>query len=580
LDGSLYLEALEDNELGNLVRVPHAGNTDPEVASEAEAPEAPRPAKRKKVAPSSPVAKRAREVASTAATRKAEAEKKRLKLIDTSNKAQPDMRHFFKPSGQPPKAPKKRTKPSPASIPITPEVEVPPKASSTAKPDPKDVINVDDLPEDRGNSGKGASSSAPPPEQPTATSAEPTAEQYEQKAQLIHATGMLQAHPQPTPPLQKLPLSQRHAEVSAMMEKVWGPVNTEMKELSDLESDLKIFFAKHKEVRQNTRKLHEDLRVHVLEQMIEIEGLRQNTENSQKAIKHLESRLNEETARHSSFDDLSAKVEVLEAENESLGAFMNESSEKETLARKELSEKYARDLAELTDKLKKSQQRVTSLVAKNKVQEAEAEAIDKMIFPSLGFEWTKESALKRTEAYDEARSSIDDLFAACRGIAKSLSLKRAKTTVIDTMSKLMKQVPEFIKDWQESSARGVASLVLATCKAHFPTMKFADIARSTPKGANMRAILAETQGFDLLFVGRVNHSFWYHKYDLPKGFTDAEIEEEGTEEEYYAEGSGSSAGQADEGSEENPDGGSDDGSDEGSDDDSVYVASDEDPSSK
>ncbi|KAK1630899.1 hypothetical protein QYE76_005214 [Lolium multiflorum] len=272
------LEALEDNELGNLVRVPHAGNTDPEAASEAEAPEAPRPAKRKKVAPSSPVAKRAREVASTAATRKAEAEKKRLKLIDTSNKVQPDKRHFFKPSGgsgsQPPKAPKKRTKPSPASIPITPEVEVPPKSSSTAKPDPKDVINVDDLPEGHGDSGKGASSSAPPPEQPTATSAEPTAEQYEQKAQLIHATGMLQAHPQPTPSLQKLPLSQRHTEVSAMMEKVWGPANTEMKELSDLESDLKIFFPKHKEVRQNTRKLHEDLRVHVLEQMTEIEGLR------------------------------------------------------------------------------------------------------------------------------------------------------------------------------------------------------------------------------------------------------------------------------------------------------------------
>jgi hypothetical protein len=157
---------------------------------------------------------------------------------------------------QPPKpASKKTAKPSPASIPITPEVEVPPKASSTAKPDPKDVINVDDLPEGptaQGDSEKGASSSAPPPEQPTVTSAEPTAEQQEQKAQLIHASGMLQAHPPPSPSLPKLPLSQRHAEISAMMEKVWGPVNTELKELSDLESDLKIFFAKHKEIRQVT----------------------------------------------------------------------------------------------------------------------------------------------------------------------------------------------------------------------------------------------------------------------------------------------------------------------------------------
>lgn len=159
---------------------------------------------------------------------------------------------------QPPKAPralKKKVKPSPASIPVTPEVEVPPKASSATKPDPKDVINIDDLPEDptgHGDSGKGASSSAPPPEQPTAPSVEPTPEQYEQKVQLIHATSTLQADPQLTPSLQKLTLAQRHAKVSDMMEKVWGPADTEMKELSDLESDLKVFFAKHKEVRQVT----------------------------------------------------------------------------------------------------------------------------------------------------------------------------------------------------------------------------------------------------------------------------------------------------------------------------------------
>ncbi|KAK1661276.1 hypothetical protein QYE76_049435 [Lolium multiflorum] len=144
------LEALEEDELGTLLRVPSMGNTNPEAASEAEAPEAPRPSKRKRPAPSSPTAKCAREVLSTAATRKAEAEKKRLKLIDTSKKAQPDIHHFFKPSGsgsQPPKAPrviKKKVKPSPASIPITPEVEVPPKASSATKTDPKDVINIDD----------------------------------------------------------------------------------------------------------------------------------------------------------------------------------------------------------------------------------------------------------------------------------------------------------------------------------------------------------------------------------------------------------------------------------------------------
>ncbi|KAK1618323.1 hypothetical protein QYE76_023840 [Lolium multiflorum] len=547
----LHLEALEEGQLGTLVRVPSTGNTDPEAASEVETHDAPRPSKRKRAAPSSPAAKRAREVLSTTATRKAEAEKKRLKLIDTSNRGQPDIQSS---GSQPPKAPralKKKVKPSPASIPVTPEVEVPPKASSASKPDPKDVINIDDLPEDpagHGDSGKGTSSSAPPPDQPSATFAEPTAEEYEQKVQLIHASSTLQANPQPAPSLQKLSLAQRHAEVSAMMDKVWGTTNTEMQELIDLENDLKVFFAKHKDVSQTTRKLHEDLRMHVLEQITEIEGLRQNAENSQKAIQYLETRLREETTKHSAFDDLSAKVKVLEAENESLKTFIKESSDKENEARKELSEKHARDVAELSDKLKKIQQ------------------------TSLGFEWTKESTLKRTEAYDEARSSIDALFAVCRGIAKTLSLKRAKTSVIDTMTKLMEQVPEFIKDWQESSASGVASLVLATCKAHFPSLNFADVARGTPEGADMRAILSETKGFEQLFVRRVNHSFWYHKYDLPKGFSDAE-EEEG-EPEYYAEGSGSSVELSGEGFDEDSEAGS--GNSDG--DGSAYEESEEEDS--
>jgi hypothetical protein len=37
--------------------------------------------------------------------------------------------------------------------------------------------------------------------------------------------------------------------------------------------------------------LHEDLRVHVLEQKTEIDGLRQSYADSQKAITHLETRI-------------------------------------------------------------------------------------------------------------------------------------------------------------------------------------------------------------------------------------------------------------------------------------------------
>ncbi|KAK1648685.1 hypothetical protein QYE76_066490 [Lolium multiflorum] len=93
------LEALEEKDLGTLTQVPHAGNTDTEVASNAEAPEAPAPSKRKRGASSGPATKRAREVPSNTATRKAKAEKKRLKLIDTSKKYQPNIEQFFLSSG-------------------------------------------------------------------------------------------------------------------------------------------------------------------------------------------------------------------------------------------------------------------------------------------------------------------------------------------------------------------------------------------------------------------------------------------------------------------------------------------------
>ncbi|KAK1651937.1 hypothetical protein QYE76_069742 [Lolium multiflorum] len=352
-----------------------------------------------------------------------------------------------------------------------------------------------------------------------------------------------------------------------LMNEVWGNPETEEQMLAKLEGEIKVFFAQHKHMRQ----LHEDLCVHVLEQKTEIDGLRQSYADSQQAITLLETRVKnyeEEIAKRPSIDALSAQVEVLQAENESLKKFLKESSEEETKKRKELSDKHIQEVSDLAENLKKSQQRVKTLAAKNKAHEAEAEAIDKLIFPTLGFDWTKESTLKRSEAYEEARISIDNLIEACRRIAQSLSLKRAGTKLIDTMTKLMRQVPELIKYWQESSARRVTSLVLATCKAHFPTMNLADIARGAPKGTYMRAALAETQGFDRVFAGKVNHSFWYNKYDLPTGFSDAEDEEEESADEGAEEGSGSSGDHSQEAS----------GDDSGV--GSAYDASDDDQSSE
>ncbi|KAK1630893.1 hypothetical protein QYE76_005208 [Lolium multiflorum] len=400
--------------------------------------------------------------------------------------------------------------------------EVLPKASSSAKPDPNDVINLDDLPEEptaesgKGDSSKGASSPAPPPERPDVTSAEAPADDVENKLLLSRVTSTPQTHPHLFPVLQRVPLSQRHAEISSMMDKVWGPANTKQQELNELESGLKVFFAKHKDVRQNTRKLHEDLHVHVLEQKTEIKMLQKRDAESQKAIATLETRLKnyeEQLAKNPSVDELSAELEVLKAEHDSLQEFLKESTEKETREKKEQEEKHAQAIAELNDKLNKSNTRIKTL----------------------------EATTSRTEAYEDARNSINDLFEACRGIAKSLNLKRAGTTVIDRMSKLMRMVSDLIKDWQVSSSRGAASLTLAMCKGHFPAMDFAAIARGVPKGTNIKAALAETQGYDMLLAERVDHSFWYNKYDLPEGFSDAEDDKQ---DEDLEEGSGSSADQS------------------------------------
>jgi ABC-type Fe3+-citrate transport system substrate-binding protein len=91
-------------------------------------------------------------------------------------------------------------------------------------------------------------------------------------------------------------------------------------------------------------------------------------------------RLPEQLAKKPTIDELSAKLEVLQAEHDSLQEFLKKSSEKETKEKKEREEKHAQDIAELGDKLKKSNARIKTLVAKAKASETEADGIDKLIF--------------------------------------------------------------------------------------------------------------------------------------------------------------------------------------------------------
>nr|XP_051230252.1 intracellular protein transport protein uso1-like [Lolium perenne] len=488
IESGEHLEALEEKDLGNLTRVPHTGTTNPEAASNAEIPEGPPPTKRKRGAASGPAPKRARETPSAAATKKLEKEKQRLKEINTSQSSQASLEQFFnKPSkiaGSKPS--KKKAKPSPASMQITPEVEVPPKPSSSAAPEPKDVINVDDLPEHTVDSGKDASSSMPPPKEPEPTSAEAPANDATKKLLLSGATA---------------PLHKRHVEMTNLMNQVWGSAETEQQDLATLEDSLRAFFARNKAMRKNTRQLHEDMRTLVLEQKAEIERLNRKEAEDRQTIILPETK---QLAKRPSVDDISAKLKVLESENESLKQSLKESHENETKTKKELEDKHTQAMAEMAKKLKTSTHRVKSLSTKLKAAEVEATNVDELIFQAVP--------------------------------------EKARTSIIDKMTKLMKLVPELIEDWQESSARGAASIALAMCKSYFPAMDFATIARGVPKGTNVKQALAETQGFDTLFARRVDHSSWYQKNDVLAGFSD---DEEDDEAEGEAEGSGSGAHQSD-----------------------------------
>jgi hypothetical protein len=142
----------------------------------------------------------------------------------------------------------------------------------------------------------------------------------------------------------------------------------------------------------------------------------------------------------------------------------------------------------------------------------------------LGFEWKTDFGIPHLDAYEEDANSVEDLIEACRNVARKLSLKKARTSVIDTMMKVMRLVPKLIGDWQESSACGAAATALAMCKAHFPAMNFASVADGVPKATNTKHLLAETRRFVTLFANQVDHSSRYEKHDLPAGFADEEEE--------------------------------------------------------
>jgi phage host-nuclease inhibitor protein Gam len=85
-------------------------------------------------------------------------------------------------------------------------------------------------------------------------------------------------------------------------------------------------------------------------------------------------------AKRPSIGDISTKLKVLETEHESLQASLKEYYENETKMKKELEDKHAKEMSEMTEKLKDSTKRFKTLASKLTAAEAEATDIDQMIF--------------------------------------------------------------------------------------------------------------------------------------------------------------------------------------------------------
>jgi hypothetical protein len=146
---------------------------------------------------------------------------------------------------------KKKTKPSPASVPITPEVEAPPKSSSsTISRKDEEVIHIDDDAENVVDSSKDASSSMPSIDVPVKITAEAPDDDATKNMELAHGTPA--THLQFFSFLRKAPLHQRYKEITNLMNEVWGNLETEQQDMVDFEDSFRTFFTKHKAVRQVT----------------------------------------------------------------------------------------------------------------------------------------------------------------------------------------------------------------------------------------------------------------------------------------------------------------------------------------
>jgi hypothetical protein len=123
----------------------------------------------------------------------------------------------------------KKSKPSPATIPNTQQVDAPSKPTpSTIPMKGKDAIQIDD---EQGN-----------------ISAKAPADDAFQRNDV--ARGTPSTHPHLFPTLRRAPLHRRCNEITNLMNEVWGNLENQKEDLEEFEDAFRTFFMKHKIIRQ------------------------------------------------------------------------------------------------------------------------------------------------------------------------------------------------------------------------------------------------------------------------------------------------------------------------------------------
>jgi hypothetical protein len=107
----------------------------------------------------------------------------------------------------------------------------------------------------------------------------------------------------------------------------------------------------------------------------------------------------------------------------------------------------------------------------------------------LGFSSEEGEKSSPDDVLKLAGDNLQDLVKLCRKICHCLGIKGSKRCNIHNLLEHMKEVPEFINDKQESSARGAARTALSLCLARNPSLDLELCTAGILHGSNTTALL-------------------------------------------------------------------------------------------